>query len=377
MADSLLGKEVAGQFRITSRIGTGGMGSVYLAQQPSMNREVAIKVLHSKYAARADVSARFRREARAMSQLSHPHTARVFLFGELDNGCAYFVMEYLKGRNLAQVVRAEGPMGPERALNIMVQVCGALDEAHKLGIIHRDLKPENIFLTQQGGIRDYPKVLDFGLAKVTQKQMRPDSIILTKQGMVFGTPEFMSPEQAQGKELDARSDIYALGMILYELLTGRLPFDARNALEFMKAQVTSEPIRLNDRSKSKQFSAQLETAIMKALEKDAGKRYPTAAEFGLALKGCLTGAAVSSARHAIAGAAVPSTKTRSARAAATEPTGPVSAPSNDAHVGVGSSAAATPTPPPSARSPVPLVLVGFALGLSVAGAVAAAFWALG
>jgi len=227
VSDPYLDKEVAGQFRIVEKIGKGGMGAVYKAEQPDMNRYVAIKILHSRYLSRSDLVSRFRREARAMSQLSHPNTARVFLYGQLDDGACYFVMEHLVGQNLAQLVRSEGAMDAKRAMRIMIQVCSALEEAHQAGIVHRDLKPENIFVTTQGGIRDFPKVLDFGLAKVTERQMRPGSMVLTQQGMVFGTPEFMSPEQAHGKTLDARSDIYSLGIILYELLTGKLPFDAR------------------------------------------------------------------------------------------------------------------------------------------------------
>ncbi|HEY6878896.1 MAG TPA: serine/threonine-protein kinase, partial [Polyangiales bacterium] len=156
---SYIGKEIAGQFRILQRIGSGGMGAVYKAEQPEMNRFVAIKILHPKYVSRPDLVSRFRREARAMSHLSHPNTARVYMYGQLEDGACYIVMEYLEGKNLAQVTRAEGMLRPGRAVNIMVQVCGALEEAHRQGMVHRDLKPENIFLTSQGGIADFPKVL--------------------------------------------------------------------------------------------------------------------------------------------------------------------------------------------------------------------------
>ena len=285
MAESYVGKEIAGQFRIVKRIGAGGMGAVYKAEQPQMNRHVAVKILHAKYLSRADLVSRFRREARAMSHLSHPNTARVFLYGQLDDGACYFVMEYLEGMNLAQLVRAQGPMPTKRALPVMIQVCGALQEAHSAGIIHRDLKPENIFLTQQGGIEDFPKVLDFGLAKVTEREMRPGSLVLTREGMIFGTPEFMSPEQARGRTLDGRSDIYSLGLIFYELLTGQLPFEAAQSMEYINHQVNTPPIPLGQRVPGRSFSPELERVVMKTLEKDPDHRYQTAAQFAEALQG--------------------------------------------------------------------------------------------
>ncbi len=285
---SYIGKEIAGQFRIIQRIGSGGMGAVYKAEQPEMNRYVAIKILHPKYVSRPDLVSRFRREARAMSHLSHPNTARVYLYGQLEDGACYIAMEYLEGKNLAQVTRAEGMLKAGRAVNIMVQVCGALEEAHRQGIVHRDLKPENIFLTSQGGIADFPKVLDFGLAKVTQREMRPGSLILTQEGMVFGTPEFMSPEQARGQALDARSDIYSLGCILYEMLTGKLPFDASQPMDYLALQIRGTPIPLSERIPALTFPPGLEAVVMKTLAKEPGQRYPSASDFAMALKGCLS-----------------------------------------------------------------------------------------
>ena len=283
--DPNIGRDLLdGQFQILQKIGSGGMGSVYKAAQPAMNRMVAVKILHPKLTNRKDLVSRFRREARAMSHLTHPNTVKVFLYGDLEDGSLYIVMEYLEGRNLNQMVRKEGPLAVERAIPVLIQVCGALQEAHLQGIIHRDLKPENIFLSTNGGLRDYPKVLDFGLAKVTERELRPGSIMLTQEGMVFGTPEFMSPEQAQGKPLDARSDIYSLAVILYEVLTGKLPFDARTPMEYIQMHVTRPPIPIDERVPGRRFPDGFDAVMRKALEKRPEDRYASAADFAQALK---------------------------------------------------------------------------------------------
>jgi serine/threonine protein kinase len=283
--DPFIGREILnGEFRILQRIGTGGMGSVYKAEQPEMNRMVAIKILHPKLTNRQDLASRFRREARAMAQLTHPNTVKVFNYGELDDGSLYIVMEFLEGRNLNRVVKRDGPLSVERAVPILIQVCGALQEAHGAGIIHRDLKPENIFLCKQMGIEEYPKVLDFGLAKVTEQQMRPGSVNLTQEGMVFGTPEFMSPEQAQGQPLESTSDIYSLAVILYEALTGKLPFDARSPMEYIQKHVVEPPIAIGDRVAGLKFPKGLDEVIAKALAKSPRDRYESAIEFAAALR---------------------------------------------------------------------------------------------
>src|SRR6187401_2056863 len=260
--DPNIGRDLLnGQFQILQKIGSGGMGSDNKAAQPAMSRMVAVKILHPKLANRKDLVSRFRREARAMSHLTHPNTVKVLLYGELEDGSLYIVMEYLEGKNLNQTVRSEGPMTVERGLPILMQACQALDEAHTQGIIHRDLKPENIFVTNVGGMKDFAKVLDFGLAKVTEREMRPGSIILTQEGMVFGTPEFMSPEQAQGKTLTAASDIYSLAVILYEVLTGKLPFSAKTPMEYIQKHVMEPAIKLNDRVPERKFPKGLEEVL--------------------------------------------------------------------------------------------------------------------
>jgi eukaryotic-like serine/threonine-protein kinase len=198
-------------------------------------------------------------------------------------------MELLTGEPLDKRIERLGRLSLQEAARIIQQVCRALARAHEKGIIHRDLKPENVFLCQQGGIKDYPKVLDFGLAKVTERQMRPGSVILTQEGMVFGTPEFMSPEQAQGKTLTPGSDIYSLAVILYEVLTGKLPFDAKTAMDFLQLHVTAPPIALNKRVAGKVFPVLLEEVVARALAKKPEHRFASAADFASALQAVLEG----------------------------------------------------------------------------------------
>jgi serine/threonine-protein kinase len=335
------------------------MGAVYKALQPALNRMVAVKILHPKLTGRKDLAARFRREARAMSHLTHPNTAKVFEYGELEDGSLYIVMEMLEGKNLNQTVRAEGPFPYQRALPILIQVCGALEEAHRAGIVHRDLKPENIFLCQSAGMKDYPKVLDFGLAKVTEREMRPGSVILTQEGMVFGTPEFMSPEQAQGKTLTGASDQYSLAVILFEVLTGKLPFEAKTAMDYLSLHVTSPPIPLSQRVAGKTFPPLLDAIIAKCLSKKVEDRFASAAEFASAMQGVLDGKTDVPAMHSKA------------------PPAPNSEPT-DSHLPT------EPAPPPPAKvaQPVPVVarptkgpsiglLIGVAIGFLVMGALLA------
>lgn len=288
MSEGLIGKEILGQFRIMEQIGRGGMGEVYKAEQPAMDRMVAIKILHEKLAARQDLVSRFRREARAMSRLSHPNTVRVFLYGQLEEtGQLYIAMEYLDGIDLAKLTRRDGPMEVQRAARIMIQTLGALEEAHGVGVIHRDLKPENILLTTQGGISDFPKVLDFGLAKIKEQRMRPGSLVLTREGMVFGTPEFMSPEQARGETLDGRSDIYSLGVIFYEMLTARLPFPRCKPMEYISHHIKTPPYKITERRPELELPKELDPIVDKALEKDRADRYQTATEFAQAIQSLL------------------------------------------------------------------------------------------
>jgi serine/threonine-protein kinase len=303
--DQYVGQTILGQFKILEEIGRGGMGSVFKAEQPMMDRLVAVKILHPRLASRQDLVLRFRREARAMSALTHPNTIRVIMFGQMDTSALYIVMEYLDGENMLQVERKQGPIDPKRAANIMIQICGALGEAHQQGIIHRDLKPENIVLTHQGGIADFPKVLDFGLAKMRDPDPTTGSSrALTQQGAVFGTPEFMSPEQARGEVLDARSDIYSLCVILYEMVTCKLPFKAKSPMDYIAKHIKSKPIPVHERTPGSSLDERHWKVMEKALRKQRDDRYQTCGEFAEALKSWLDDAEPGGETHRLTPIAV-------------------------------------------------------------------------
>src|SRR4051812_12060876 len=221
--DSLVGTILSGKYRIDARLNEGGMGTVYRGTHILMDKTVAIKVLNPSLAADDKIVARFSREARAASRISHPHALNVTDFGESQNGVVFLIMEYLHGKTLKEVVQGEGPLDLPRVVEIIRQVCGALDAAHSEGVIHRDLKSDNIMLVDVGG-GDWAKVLDFGIAKIKEPLGTKDAEI-TSPNLIIGTPQYMSPEQcSQSSEIDARSDIYSLGVILYEMLAGHVPF---------------------------------------------------------------------------------------------------------------------------------------------------------
>ncbi len=304
-----------GEFQIVKKIGTGGMGSVYEASQQSIQRKVAVKILHRKLSERRDLASRFHREAAAMRRLRHPNVARVFFYGaEEADSLLFIVMEHIAGRNLHQLVKAEGPLPAARAVSIVAQAARALSEAHALGMVHRDLKPENLMVCTEGAPADFVKLLDFGLAKVTQEELRADSVALTKEGMIFGTPEFMSPEQARGELLDARSDIYSLAVILYEALTGLLPFEAKHANAFLQLHIEQPPIPLRTRAPHIEVSAELERVILGALAKKPADRPQSAAAFAEALERAVMGGGAPAEAAEAAEPAEPATPAKESRA---------------------------------------------------------------
>ncbi len=235
-----VGSEIDGRYRIMELIGEGGMGKVYLAEHVEIGKRVALKVLHPSYSRMPDLVERFRREARAASKIGHPNIVDVTDSGATNDGSVYFVMEYLEGVELGSIIEREGALDVARALRITGQICRALSAAHREGIIHRDLKPENIFLITRGGEADVVKVLDFGIAKTTEAEAARERR-LTSPGMAMGTPEYMAPEQAAGRPADARTDIYSLGAIMYEMTTGLPPYSGDNFMEILTKKATIDP----------------------------------------------------------------------------------------------------------------------------------------
>jgi len=280
--ESLIGKTIFGEYTVTKKLGEGGMGAVYLATQQAIGQEIAIKVLHGRSAKNDELVKRFNREAKAVSRLTHPNIIRVFIFGRTEEGLIYLAMEFVKGTSLREEIARVTRMSEMRAITILKQTLSALSEAHDIGIIHRDLKPDNILLTNYRGEEDFVKVLDFGIAKVQDPTGAPEQK-LTQAGVVYGTPEYLSPEQAQALELDHRSDVYSLGCILYEMVTGQVPFSAPTAVNILMMHVYEEV--KPPRSKYAGVSPEMEKIILKAMAKKPEDRYQSAMAFFEALVG--------------------------------------------------------------------------------------------
>ena len=282
-SDLLIGQTV-GNYLVKQRLGEGGMGAVYLAEHPTIGKKVALKVLHAEFATNTEVVERFFNEAKAVNSIAHPNIVDIVDYGVIQTGprgsdqLVYFIMEYLSGQTLAQVIRAEAPLPPERALTIALQVADALAASHRAGIVHRDLKPDNIILGQRGREQDFVKLLDFGIAKLTSDGRTGNR---TRTGIVLGTPAYMSPEQCEGSaKVDHRTDIYALGICLYEMLVGRVPFIGEGYGEILVQHLTQKPI---EPSRYRMMSPHVEQVVLKALEKRPEMRYPTMDEMIRAL----------------------------------------------------------------------------------------------
>lgn len=285
--DPLLHTLVAGRYRIERRLGEGGMGHVYLATHLAIEKPVALKVLKQEYSAKEEIVSRFQREAISASRVKHPNVLEVFDFGKLDNGCTFLAMEYLAGHDLADELNANGTVETSRALRIALQLARGLASAHKAGVVHRDMKPDNVFLARTDDGEEIVKIVDFGIAQLRlgdeAERNRPNRRRLTRTGMIFGTPEYMAPEQAAGKNADQRVDIYASGIILFEMLTGDIPFTGDSFMGVLNAHLHAPIPRVRDLRPDLQISAELEACILRCLDKEPAARFQTMTELAAAL----------------------------------------------------------------------------------------------
>jgi serine/threonine-protein kinase len=282
--DPLIGRLVNDRFKITALIARGGMGKVYRAEQAPLGRVCAIKVLNPNYAGEHDPEfhKRFFLEASIASKLTHPNTVTIFDYGRTDDDIYYMAMEYLEGHTLHRAIREAGSFPEERGAHIARQICRALREAHSLGVIHRDLKPANIFLVEHGDETDFVKVLDFGLVKDVSEGKPAEE--LTQTGLFMGSPKYMAPEQIRGDKVDARTDIYSLGIIMYEMCTGKVPFDRPNSVNILMAHVNEEAPPLRVMNPNINPSPQFEEVILRCMAKDPEVRFRSMDEVLAALK---------------------------------------------------------------------------------------------
>ena len=275
--DAMIGKVIAERYEVISRIGAGGMGAVYKAKQIGMDRNVGIKIMLREYTQDEKTIKRFQIEALAVSRLNHPNTVRIYDFGQMDTGDLYIAMEFLDGKPLDDVLKQVGSISVNMALHIIKQLASGLAEAHSKGIVHRDLKPDNIFLVTVGNDPYFVKILDFGVAKLKRTDNGLET--LTQAGAIFGTPKYMAPEQCRGREVDGRTDIYAIGVILYQLLVGQTPFGGDSPLAIMLQHVQNEPKPPTLLKPELDIPEEVEEIVMKCLKKEPAERYQSAGEF--------------------------------------------------------------------------------------------------
>jgi len=282
MGADLVGVALLGRYQVLERIGDGGMGTVYMAEHTTILKKFAVKVLSPELSVRPDHVDRFMREARSASMINHPNVVEITDFGVTPDGQPFFVMEYLQGKDLSQVIGEAGSLPWKRVRPIALQLCHALQAAHDQGVIHRDMKPGNVVLVKRGNTVEHVKVLDFGIAKVLGEA---EAKGLTQSGTVVGTPEYMSPEQGWGQPVDHRGDIYGVGVMIYELLTGKIPFSGTTMMEILNRHMFEVPD-----IKMPNIPEEVGAIILKAMQKDRALRFQSMNELGAAIEAVGTGA---------------------------------------------------------------------------------------
>jgi serine/threonine-protein kinase len=306
-AASVIGREIAGRYRVLAKLGEGGMGAVFRAEQISLKRTVAVKLLRPDVTADPMLLRRFNAEAEVVAKLSHPGTVNIYDFGQDADGTLFIAMELIDGRSLRAVLQQEAPLALPRALAIATQIAASLADAHAHGIVHRDLKPDNVMLADRGRERDVVRVLDFGIAKL-RDDTRATQMAMTQQGDMLGTPQYMAPEQIRAEAIDGRTDIYALGCLIYEMVTGRLPHDAATVLAMLSKHLLEAPVPPTHRRPDLGLPPAIDALVLGAMAKDPRARPPTMEGYGEQLAALLRSLPAdprSAQRSAVAPIAVP------------------------------------------------------------------------
>jgi serine/threonine-protein kinase len=285
-APDLIGREIAGRYRILAKLGEGGMGAVYRGEQMSLKRAVAVKLLRPELGANQMILRRFNAEAEAVAKLSHPNTVNIYDFGQDTDGSLFIAMEFIEGRSLRSAISKEGPFHPARAIAIALQVAASLSDAHAHAIVHRDLKPDNVMLQDRGRQKDVVRVLDFGIAKL-RDDSRATQQAMTQAGDMLGTPQYMAPEQIRGEAIDGRTDIYALGCMIYEMVTGRMPFEAPTIMAILSKHLLEQVVPPSQRRPELALPAAIDQLVLGAMAKDPRSRPATMDQFGELLQALL------------------------------------------------------------------------------------------
>jgi serine/threonine-protein kinase len=371
-ADPLLGRVIDGRYRVEKAIGEGGMGIVYQISHAVLGKRMALKVLRGDMAKDADVVQRFMQEAQSATSIGHANIIDISDFGRLPDGSVYFVMEFLDGESLTKLIGRGGSVPAQQAMHIIRQIASALDAAHSRGIVHRDLKPDNIYLVKQGHDHHFVKVLDFGIAKVGGASSK-----LTKTGMIFGTPHYMSPEQASGQSVDRRTDIYALGVIMYEMFTGKVPFDGDTFMGILSKHMFEPP--LPPAQVTGKGLGAIEEVILRSLAKKPDERYGSMAELIDDVDKVAAGGTVPAVKRAVGIAPPSNAYPGGGLARSTAGLADALEPPSRTEMRLGQAQAMQPTEeelPPASRLPMIMVALVALLvvGVGVGGAV---FWLTG